>query len=128
PTVQVVSPPTIKYTRPIGGIRAGFVGFLLGLAVTGSYASLHLFEEYQAASNALLLSVEELKANTSKITNQVKRIERVEREVQRIDGQAVTGEQLGSTESKLKKLLDGLEIKQLKLEAKVSDLEIDCVS
>ncbi|KAI8459795.1 hypothetical protein BY996DRAFT_6409914 [Phakopsora pachyrhizi] len=102
---QPVVAPSLRYNRPVGGFRAGILGFLTGLTVTGGYAYLHLFEEYQNASNALLLSVEELKASTLKITGQINRIEQVERELKRIESNSVSEDQVGKLKSELKKLI-----------------------
>ncbi|WAR60217.1 hypothetical protein PtB15_9B154 [Puccinia triticina] len=128
PNLQIVTPPSVKYNRPIGGIRAGILGFLTGLTVTGSYAYLHLFEEYQNACNILLLSVEELKASTLKITNQVKRIEQVEKELNRIGSTTVTEDQIKKIKSELKKLIDRVQIDQLELKSNLTNLETDLIS
>ncbi|KAH9447850.1 hypothetical protein MJO29_011157 [Puccinia striiformis f. sp. tritici] len=128
PTLQVVTPPSVKYNRPIGGIRSGILGFLTGLTVTGSYAYLHLFEEYQNACNILLLSVEELKASTLKITNQVKRIEQVEKDLNRIESTTVTEDQIKKLKSELKKLVDRVEIEQLELKSNLTHLETDLIA
>ncbi|KNZ48806.1 uncharacterized protein VP01_53g4 [Puccinia sorghi] len=128
PNLQIVTPPSINYNRPIGGIRAGILGFLTGLTVTGSYAYLHLFEEYQNACNVLLLSVEELKASTLKITSQVKRIEQVEKDLNRIESTTVTEDQIKKLKSELKKLVDQVQIEQLELKANLTNLETDLIS
>ncbi|PLW27723.1 hypothetical protein PCASD_20596 [Puccinia coronata f. sp. avenae] len=126
--LQIVTPPSVKYNRPIGGIRAGILGFLAGLTVTGCYAYLHLFEEYQNACNILLLSVEELKASTLKVTCQVKRIEQVEKDLNRIESTGVTEDQVKKLMSELKKLVDRVQIEQLDLKSNLTNLETDLVS
>lgn len=123
-----MTPPSIKYNRPVGGIRAGILGFLTGLTVTGSYAYLHLFEEYQNACNVLLLSVEELKASTLKITNQVKRIEQVEKDLKRIESTSITDGQISKLKSELRKLIDQVQVEQLQLKSNLTTLETDLVS
>lgn len=121
----VVTPPSIKYNRPIAGIRAGLLGFLAGLTLVGTYAYLNIFEEYQSATNTLLVSVEELKSTTHKITNQIKRIEQVERDLARIKSTSISEEQLQAHKSQLNKSLDALKLDQLKIRSSLSDLETD---
>lgn len=128
PSPEIMTPPSIKYNRPVGGIRAGILGFLTGLTVTGSYAYLHLFEEYQNACNVLLLSVEELKASTLKITNQVKRIEQVEKDLKRIESTSITDGQISKLKSELRKLIDQVQVEQLQLKSNLTTLETDLVS
>ncbi|MBW0498014.1 hypothetical protein O181_037729 [Austropuccinia psidii MF-1] len=125
--LQIV-PPSMTYNRPAGGIRSGVLGFLTGLTLTGTYSYLYLLDEYQSASNILLLSVEELKASTSKITGQIKRIEHIENDLKRLESSSITNLQLEKLKNEFRKLVDGIQVEQLKLSSNLSTLEADLIS
>lgn len=47
------------------------IGFLLGVTAAGSAGYYYLLGEYNNASEALLISVQELQASTDKVCNRV---------------------------------------------------------
>lgn len=89
-------------------------------------ASYHLLDEYKLASATLQASVEELQASTEKVLNSllnagsplkdsqvsehVRRIEAVEKEVRLLHEKSATREDLSKARSEAKKLFDGLHI------------------
>ncbi|KAH9812443.1 hypothetical protein DFH28DRAFT_400451 [Melampsora americana] len=128
PNLQILKPTqSSTNTKSNGKLTNGLLGFFLGLTLTGSYLTSQLYQDYQIASNALLLSIEELKSSTLKITNQIKRIERIERELNSLNqstNQSIN--QIKSQTTNSNQTLDQLEIQQLKLSSKLSQLELDC--
>lgn len=61
----VVGSPTIR--RPVGSVRGGVLGFLFGFGIASAYGYYYLLKEYNAASNLMLASVEELQTSTEKV-------------------------------------------------------------
>ncbi|EGG07765.1 uncharacterized protein MELLADRAFT_105638 [Melampsora larici-populina 98AG31] len=127
PNLQIIKPTTLQTNPSSGKLRNGVLGFLLGLTLTGTYLTSQLYQDYQTASNALQLSIEELKSSTLKITNQIKRIERIERDLDALNNSTNQSiNKIQNTTSSTSQTLDKLEIQQLKLSSKLSQLEIDC--
>ncbi|KAJ1020087.1 hypothetical protein NDA16_004367 [Ustilago loliicola] len=62
----VVGKPTIR--RPVGSVRGGVLGFLFGFGIASAYGYYYLLKEYNAASNLMLASVEELQTSTEKVS------------------------------------------------------------
>lgn len=62
----VVGTPTIR--RPVGSVRGGVLGFLFGFGIASAYGYYYLLKEYNAASNLMLASVEELQGSTEKVS------------------------------------------------------------
>lgn len=62
----VVGKPTIR--RPVGSVRGGVLGFLFGFGIASAYGYYYLLKEYNAASNLMLASVEELQGSTEKVS------------------------------------------------------------
>lgn len=61
----VVGAPTVR--RPVGSVRGGILGFLFGFGIASAYGYYYLLKEYNAASNLMLASVEELQTSTEKV-------------------------------------------------------------
>lgn len=125
PTVVTQSPtlPRVKVKRSIGGLRGGITGFLLGVAVSGSLGYSYLLTEYQNASALLLNSVEELQSSTSRITGYVRRIEEVEANLGKIQKSSATQQDHSSLRKEMHKVYNGLNVEQLDLKSKITDLE-----
>ena len=66
PAPIVVGSPTIR--RPVASVRGGVLGFLLGFGIASAYGYYYLLKEYNAASNLMLASVEELQSSTDKVS------------------------------------------------------------
>jgi len=62
----VVGKPAIR--RPVGSVRGGVLGFLFGFGIASAYGYYYLLKEYNAASNLMLASVEELQTSTEKVS------------------------------------------------------------
>ena len=62
----VAAAPPVR--RPVGGVRGGIIGFLAGFSVASGFAAYQLLEEYKVASAALQSSIEQLQANTQKVS------------------------------------------------------------
>lgn len=67
PKPIVVGSPTIR--RPVGSVRGGVLGFLFGFGIASAYGYYYLLKEYNAASNLMLASVEELQGSTEKVSH-----------------------------------------------------------
>ena len=86
PTMPVIAkPPPAPTRRPVGAFRGGITGFLLGTSIAAAVGWYYLLEEYNAASDVLLSSVEDLQQSTSKVANYVRRIEEVEGRLSRLE-------------------------------------------
>ncbi|CAG8487116.1 2065_t:CDS:2, partial [Ambispora leptoticha] len=108
---------TPKSKTPIGGFRGGLIGFLLGFTLASGAGYVYLLDDYHAASNLLLSSVEELQLSTNKVRDYAKKIERVEGDLRSLQNHATTKDQL----SELRKE-DTLDEKQLALKVQISSL------
>ncbi|KAI9227483.1 MAG: hypothetical protein DHS80DRAFT_31741 [Piptocephalis tieghemiana] len=120
--------PVVKVTKsrkPFGTFRGGILGFLLGATTAGAAGFAYLLDEYQAASGALLASVEELQASTAKVREYARRIEGVDREVRELKDQVVTVDRVGKVRAELRSLQALQTSEHLELAAKVRDLERD---
>ncbi|EEB90982.1 hypothetical protein MPER_10738 [Moniliophthora perniciosa FA553] len=114
-TPSVGTPPVQR--KPIGGFRGGIVGFLFGFSLASSYAAYQLLDEYKQASAALQASVEELKISTEKarlhsslVTNQVRRIEAVEKDLKALTEASASKDDIARVRAEVKKLYDGLHV------------------
>ncbi len=50
-----------------GSFRGGLAGFALGFGAASAYGYAYLLQEYKAASNLILTSVEEMQTSTQKV-------------------------------------------------------------
>ncbi|ESK94956.1 hypothetical protein Moror_13961 [Moniliophthora roreri MCA 2997] len=122
-TPSVGTPPVQK--KPIGGFRGGIVGFLFGFSLASSYAAYQLLDEYKQASAALQASVEELKISTEKVTNQVRRIEAVEKDLKALTEASASKDDIARVRAEVKKLYDGLHVEFLDLRTHVWGIQQD---
>ncbi|KAI9566168.1 hypothetical protein HD554DRAFT_2025942 [Boletus coccyginus] len=121
PNLGTVSSPK----KPVGGLRGGIIGFLFGFSLASAYAAYHLLDEYKAASAALQVSVEELKASTAQVTAHVRRIEAVEKDLKALSHSSASKDDLSRVRSEVKKLYDGLHIEFLDLRNHVWGMQQD---
>lgn len=61
--------------KKVGTFRGGFVGFLLGVTVTGAGCYYYLLDEYTKANNALLVDLFSLKETVENLESHVKGLE-----------------------------------------------------
>ncbi|TRM63922.1 hypothetical protein BD626DRAFT_493189 [Schizophyllum amplum] len=111
--------------RPVGGIRGGIIGFLFGFSLAASFAAYNLLDEYKQASAALQASVEELKLSTEKVTEHVRRIEAVEKDLKVLEKSSASKEDIHKVRAEMKKLVDGLHVEFLDLRAHVWGMQQD---
>ncbi|BFZ58337.1 hypothetical protein PYCC9005_005399 [Savitreella phatthalungensis] len=123
PVVQSPTVHNIRVKRTIGGLRGGITGFLLGLAVAGGLGYTYLLQEYSSASALLLASVEELEGSTSKVAKYVRRIEELERAVDKQRKSQSTQQDHSALRSELHKVYAQLNADNLDLRAKLVELE-----
>ncbi|KAI8644143.1 hypothetical protein BD408DRAFT_413785 [Parasitella parasitica] len=109
----------------VSAARGGVIGFLLGVTVAGSAGYCYLLGEYNNASAALLLSVQELQASTDKVKDYARRIETVDRDVGKLKEITATKQQLADLKVDFRKLYDTLNIEHLELKTHVWGLEKD---
>jgi len=125
PVTPVADVGTVKPKRPVGAVRGGIFGFLLGFSLAASFASYHLLEEYKQASATLQASVEELQASTQKVSEHVKRIEAVEKDLKALTESTAAKEDVTKLRAELKKTYDGLHLEFLDLRAHVWGMQQD---
>jgi hypothetical protein len=121
PVAPVAAPPK----KPIGGFRGGIVGFLFGFSLASSFAAYQLLDEYKQASAALQSSVEELRVSTEKVTEHVRRIEAVEKDLKALASSSATKEDFSRIRAEVKKLYDGLHVEFLDLRSHVWGIQQD---
>ncbi|EPB93071.1 hypothetical protein HMPREF1544_00145 [Mucor circinelloides 1006PhL] len=109
----------------VSATKGGVIGFLLGVTAAGSAGYYYLLGEYNNASAALLLSVQELQASTDKVKDYAKRIETVDRDVAKLKETTATKQQLADMKVDFRKLYDTLNIEHLELKTHVWGLEKD---
>ncbi|KAJ1892740.1 hypothetical protein GGF37_005395 [Kickxella alabastrina] len=114
-----------KKKRAIGGFRGGVVGFLLGVTTAGAFGFVYLIEEYQKATGLVLSSVEELEQSSAKVKQYVKKIEAVERELQKLRETGATTQQVAQLKADWRKQNDVLARDHLELKAHVWEIEQD---
>ncbi|EJD52287.1 hypothetical protein AURDEDRAFT_111674 [Auricularia subglabra TFB-10046 SS5] len=119
----VAAPAPVK--RPVGGFRGGIIGFLAGFSVASGVAAYQLLEEYKVASAALQASIEQLQANTEKVSSHIRRIEAVESELNALAASSATKEEQSRVRAELKKAQDGLRLEFLDLKAHVWGIQQD---
>ncbi|KAL0073869.1 hypothetical protein J3Q64DRAFT_1727073 [Phycomyces blakesleeanus] len=108
-----------------GGFSSGLTGFLVGVSITGAIGYYYLLEEYTAASNSLLKSVEQLETTTKKVRDYAHKIESVEKDVNRLKETVATVQQLSELKSEIRRVYDTLNIDHLELKTHVWGLEQD---
>ncbi|KAH7104576.1 hypothetical protein BKA62DRAFT_692678 [Auriculariales sp. MPI-PUGE-AT-0066] len=115
----------VPVRRPIGGVRGGIIGFLAGFSVAAGFSAYQLLEEYKLASAALQTSIEQLQANTEKVSAHIGRIEKVESELKTLASTASTKEETSKLRAELKKAHDTLHLEALDLKAHVWGIQQD---
>ncbi|CCF51754.1 uncharacterized protein UHOR_03758 [Ustilago hordei] len=125
----VVGKPTIR--RPVGSVRGGVLGFLFGFGIASAYGYYYLLKEYNAASNLMLASVEELQTSTEKITGHLQRLNKLEADLKSLSNQAASKAEYEKNRVEMKKIVDGIhdEVldvkKQIEKRSQLSKLETD---
>ncbi|KAI5949116.1 hypothetical protein KGF57_004946 [Candida theae] len=71
-TEVVVPPPR---TKKVGAFRGGFIGFLLGVTVTGGASYYYLLDQYNASNTVVAADVIALQASISNLERHVKSLE-----------------------------------------------------
>lgn len=61
--------------KKVGAFRGGFVGFLLGVSVTGASSYYYLLDQYTKANNALMIDLFSLKETVENLESHVKSLE-----------------------------------------------------
>ncbi|TCD70908.1 hypothetical protein EIP91_001217 [Steccherinum ochraceum] len=121
PNVGSVPPPQ----KPVGAFRGGIVGFLFGFSLASSYAAYYLLDEYKQASAALQASVEELQQSTHRVSNHIRRIEAVEKDLKALRDASASKEDISRVRAEMKKLYDGLHVEFLDLRSHVWGIQQD---
>lgn len=62
--------------KKIGTFRGGFVGFLLGVTLTGVGSYYYLIDEYKVANNVIVADVVTLQSSIDKLEKHVKALEK----------------------------------------------------
>ncbi|QSL66567.1 hypothetical protein MERGE_000949 [Pneumocystis wakefieldiae] len=105
--------------------RGGFLGFFIGTSLASAIGYYYLISEYQYASNTLLLSIEELQHVTGSIINSVKQVEKIEKDMKKIQDSVVTKSDLENVQADTKKMFESLNLAQLEANERFSELEMD---
>lgn len=135
----VIGKPTIR--RPIGSVRGGMMGFLLGFGIASSYGYYYLLKEYNAASNLMLASVEELQSSTDKvrseargthynvyltlflhlaqITTHLQRLNKLEADLKSLSSGSASKSDYEKNRSEMKRIIDGLHDEVLDVKKRV---------
>ncbi|CDW97241.1 hypothetical protein [Sporisorium scitamineum] len=106
PKPIVVGSPTIR--RPVASVRGGVLGFLFGFGIASAYGYYYLLKEYNAASNLMLASVEELQSSTEKITGHLQRLNKLEADLKSLSSQSASKAEYEKQRLDMKKIVDGI--------------------
>ncbi|CAO3653966.1 unnamed protein product [Cunninghamella echinulata] len=106
---------TTEVKKGTFSFRSGFIGFLVGISLTGSIGYYYLLEEYNHASESLLTSVRDY----------AKKIEEVEKDLKYLKKNTASHQELEETRIQLRKLYDTLNMDHLELKTHVWGLEKD---
>mmetsp|Transcript_4717 Transcript_4717/g.5215 ORF Transcript_4717/g.5215 Transcript_4717/m.5215 type:complete len:88 (-) Transcript_4717:332-595(-) len=66
---------TLSQPRKVGAFRGGFLGFLVGVTLTGTGSYYYLLEEYKQANNVVVADVVALQSSISNLEKHVKLLE-----------------------------------------------------
>ncbi|GJN94104.1 hypothetical protein Rhopal_007178-T1 [Rhodotorula paludigena] len=119
------SVPVARVRRPVGAFRGGLIGFLLGISAVGGYGYFRLLEDYQKASQTLLVSVDELKGSTEQMATHLSRIATLERALAKLTDERATHAEVDSLRAEYRKLLEAEHLDVLNLKAHVWAVEQD---
>ncbi|GAA5997674.1 uncharacterized protein JCM10292_001015 [Rhodotorula paludigena] len=114
-----------RVRRPVGAFRGGLIGFLLGISAVGGYGYFRLLEDYQKASQTLLVSVDELKGSTEQMATHLSRIATLERALAKLTDERATHAEVDSLRAEYRKLLEAEHLDVLNLKAHVWAVEQD---
>ncbi|KAN0062203.1 hypothetical protein ACQY0O_005384 [Thecaphora frezii] len=116
----VVGRPTVR--RPVASVRGGLFGFLLGFGLASAYGYYYLLKEYNAASQLMLASVEELQSSTEKITAHLTRLNKLEADIKALSNSSATKADSEKSRTDIKKIVDGLHQEVEEIRKRVLDL------
>ncbi|KAJ3392547.1 hypothetical protein HDU92_008306 [Lobulomyces angularis] len=105
------------------GMRGGIIGFLFGLTTAGATGYVYLIDEYQNASHALLLSVEDVAKSTNKLKQNTNKVDALEKDFKEFKSTAASQVELDSLKNEVLKLIDEINISHLNLKTDVWDLK-----
>ncbi|KNE67127.1 hypothetical protein AMAG_12200 [Allomyces macrogynus ATCC 38327] len=111
--------------KPVGAIRGGVIGFLLGIVLAGTAGYYYLVDDYQVYSNALLNNVEQLGGSVESIRASLKKADKLEAEVKALKDNAAKRDELEKARKEMLKALDNLTIEHLELKTRVWAAEQD---
>ncbi|KAG5519522.1 hypothetical protein PMAC_001676 [Pneumocystis sp. 'macacae'] len=111
--------------KDTGQPPVGFLGFFIGTSFATAAGYYFLVNEYQHASNTLLLSIEELQRTTDSVIESVKQIEEMEKNIKRLQNNAVTKNDIQNVRTDTKKMFESLNLAHLEVNERLSELEID---
>ncbi len=143
PKPIVVGSPTIR--RPVGSVRGGVLGFLFGFGIASAYGYYYLLKEYNAASNLMLASVEELQGSTEKvshhphserdrrerlinegllkqITGHLQRLNKLEADLKSLTSNSASKAEYEKQRVEMKRIVDGIHDEVLDVKKQVLDL------
>ena len=74
-TETVVVPPPPPKPKKVGAFRGGFIGFLLGVTVTGGASYYYLLDQYNAANTVFAADIIALQTSINNLERHVKSLE-----------------------------------------------------
>ncbi|KAI9142230.1 hypothetical protein BKA69DRAFT_1069093 [Paraphysoderma sedebokerense] len=114
-----------KQRRPVGAVRGGIIGLLLGLSIAGGTGYYYLLDEYQISSNALLSTVEKLQTSVSELKSHTTKVVKVEQDLKELRKVVASSQQLENVRNELLMLIDALTVEHLETKTRVWQLEQD---
>lgn len=84
------------------------MGFLFGFGIASAYGYYYLLKEYNAASNLMLASVEELQTSTEKITGHLQRLNKLEADLKSLTSNSASKSEYEKNRLEMKRIVDGI--------------------
>ncbi|KAI9217269.1 hypothetical protein BC828DRAFT_391576 [Blastocladiella britannica] len=109
--------------KPVGAVRGGILGLLVGIASAGTIGYLYLVEEYQIASQSLLANVEQLGGSVNAVRASLLKADKLDAEVKAVKASAVRRDDVDAVKKELYKVIDDLTTDQLELKTRLWALE-----
>ncbi|KAI9190162.1 hypothetical protein H9P43_001595 [Blastocladiella emersonii ATCC 22665] len=109
--------------KPLGAVRGGLMGLLLGFVIAGGVSYYNLQGDYSVYSNALLTNVEQLGGSVEAIRASLAKADSLEAEVKAVKGSAIKRDDLEKARKDLYKAIDNLTVEHLELKTRVWALE-----
>lgn len=109
----------------VSSFSGAFLGFFIGTSFASAVGYYYLINEYQYASNTLLLSIEELQHTTESVIKRVKQVEEIEKTVKKLQDNIVTKDDIQNVRADAKKMFESLNLAQLETNERFSELEMD---